>query len=57
MKKILMLMRAMCEKDDSTKRMMLKGEAGFPGPHLCERLHKDGHETLRVDNSPITCGI
>ena len=33
-----------------TKRVMVTGGAGFLGSHLCERLLKDGHEVLCVDN-------
>ena len=32
------------------KRVMVTGGAGFLGSHLCERLLKDGHEVLCVDN-------
>jgi UDP-glucuronate decarboxylase len=35
---------------DSTKRIMVTGGAGFLGSHLCERLLKNGHEILCVDN-------
>jgi UDP-glucuronate decarboxylase len=35
---------------DSTKRIMVTGGAGFLGSHLCERLIKEGHEVLCVDN-------
>jgi len=35
---------------DSTKRIMVTGGAGFLGAHLCERLLKEGHEVLCVDN-------
>lgn len=35
---------------DSTKRVMVTGGAGFLGSHLCERLLKEGHEVLCVDN-------
>ena len=33
-----------------TKRIMVTGGAGFIGSHLCERLLKEGHEVLCVDN-------
>jgi UDP-glucuronate decarboxylase len=35
---------------DSTKRVLVTGGAGFLGSHLCERLLRDGHEVLCVDN-------
>ncbi|HEX9780167.1 MAG TPA: UDP-glucuronic acid decarboxylase family protein [bacterium] len=31
-------------------RMLITGGAGFLGSHLCERLHRDGHEIICVDN-------
>jgi len=35
---------------DQRKRVMVTGGAGFLGSHLCERLVKDGHDVLCVDN-------
>jgi UDP-glucuronate decarboxylase len=32
------------------KRVMVTGGAGFLGSHLCERLLRDGHDVLCVDN-------
>jgi UDP-glucuronate decarboxylase len=32
------------------KRILVTGGAGFLGSHLCERLIRDGHEVLCVDN-------
>jgi UDP-glucuronate decarboxylase len=32
------------------KRVLVTGGAGFIGSHLCERLLKDGHDVLCVDN-------
>ncbi|WP_404655721.1 UDP-glucuronic acid decarboxylase family protein [Bradyrhizobium sp. USDA 336] len=34
----------------ASKRILITGGAGFIGSHLCERLLKDGHEVLCVDN-------
>ena len=32
------------------QRIMITGGAGFVGSHLCDRLLKDGHDVLCVDN-------
>ncbi len=37
-------------KPQSRKRVLVTGGAGFVGSHLCERLLKDGHEVVCVDN-------
>lgn len=33
-----------------SKRILITGGAGFIGSHLCERLLKDGHEVICLDN-------
>lgn len=33
-----------------SKRFLITGGAGFIGSHLCERLLKDGHEVICLDN-------
>ena len=35
---------------DHRKKIMVTGGCGFLGSHLCERLLKEGHEVLSVDN-------
>ena len=36
--------------DLTRKRILVTGGAGFLGSHLCERLLRDGHDVLCVDN-------
>ncbi len=35
---------------DGMKRILVTGGAGFIGSHLCERLLKEGHEVICLDN-------
>ena len=35
---------------NGVKRVLVTGGAGFLGSHLCERLLRDGHDVLSVDN-------
>ncbi|HEY3599741.1 MAG TPA: UDP-glucuronic acid decarboxylase family protein [Paraburkholderia sp.] len=37
-------------KEYSRKRILVTGGAGFLGSHLCERLVKQGHDVLCIDN-------
>jgi UDP-glucuronate decarboxylase len=37
-------------KNYSNKRILITGGAGFLGSHLCERLLREGHEIVCVDN-------
>ena len=37
-------------KNYSNKRVLVTGGAGFLGSHLCDKLVKEGHEVLCVDN-------
>jgi UDP-glucuronate decarboxylase len=37
-------------RSGDTKRVLVTGGAGFLGSHLCERLIRDGHDVLCVDN-------
>jgi UDP-glucuronate decarboxylase len=37
-------------RNDTRRRVLVTGGAGFLGSHLCERLLADGHEVLCVDN-------
>src|SRR5262245_22564933 len=40
----------MLEEGDVRKRILVTGGAVFLGSHLCERLLKEGHDVLCVDN-------
>ncbi len=38
------------EKQDTKKTVLVTGGAGFVGSHLCERLVKEGHHVISLDN-------
>ena len=40
---------------EKAKRVLVTGGAGFVGSHLCERLVKDGHEVICLDNFVTGC--
>src|SRR3954463_15739070 len=40
----------MARRYSSRKRVLVTGGAGFLGSHLCDRLIRDGHEVICVDN-------
>jgi UDP-glucuronate decarboxylase len=37
-------------REKNKPRVLITGGAGFIGSHLCDRLLKDGHDVLCVDN-------
>jgi len=41
---------SMVEENSKQKTVLVTGGAGFIGSHLCERLVKDGHKVISLDN-------
>ena len=37
-------------EENKKKTILVSGGAGFIGSHLCERLVKDGHKVISLDN-------
>jgi UDP-glucuronate decarboxylase len=40
----------MTNGNGQTKRILVTGGAGFMGSHLCDRLIREGHEVICLDN-------